>query len=335
LAGVIGLGVHMARIPFEEAAGLARLAEDSGFTRVCCGDNMTETFTIVGGLGAVTRTAQIHTSIVTWTRTPVITALAAATSAQLTKGRFALGLGTMPKAWSEDYHGIDYSRPIARMRDYVGAIRAALVAGPEQPADYEGEFYSFRSYRPLAPPTGYRIPITLGVIRPQMSRLAGEIADGVVVDSMQSIPWIRDVLLPRFEEGLRRSGRTRGEFELGAAAICAVAEDRATARDLARGTIAFYLVTPYLRDVLEHHGFADAYDRGRAALERGDREAAVAAMHDGVVDAIAVTGTPDDVREQVSRFEGVVDWLRITPPHGNSIPVLVEQARRLIETLAR
>ena len=117
----LAAGLQLARIPFAEASPLARAAEDAGFSKVTVGDNMTEGFTLVGALGAVTRTAQIHTSIVTWTRTPVLTALAAMTAAELTGGRFGLGLGTMPQAWSEDFHGIPYANPVGRMRDFIGA----------------------------------------------------------------------------------------------------------------------------------------------------------------------------------------------------------------------
>ncbi len=100
----LAVGLQLARMPFAEAVEIARAAEDAGFSKLTVGDNMTEGFTMVGALGATTRSAQIHTSIVTWTRTPVLTALAVTTTATttpaatLTGGRFGLGLGTMPRA---------------------------------------------------------------------------------------------------------------------------------------------------------------------------------------------------------------------------------------------
>jgi probable F420-dependent oxidoreductase len=330
----LAVGLQLARVPFAEAVALARAAEDAGFTKLTVGDNMTEGFTMVGALGAMTRTAQIHTSIVTWTRTPVLMALAATTAATLTGGRFGLGLGTMPRAWSEDYHGIPYANPVGRMRDYVGAIRAALSATPDAPVDYEGPFYRMRGYRPLLQPSEQRIPITLGVIRPRMSRLAGEIADGVCLDSMNSVEWTRDVLWPQLSAGLAASGRPRSAFEAGTAVISAIADDPREARDMARRTIAFYLITPYLKDVMTHHGCADAYDRGLAALERGDREAAARAIPDEIVEAIAVTGTPDEYREKLRRYVGVVDWVRLSPAHANPLPVVIDQARRIVAAVA-
>jgi probable F420-dependent oxidoreductase len=314
---------------------VARVAERAGFAKVCVGDNMTDAFTMVGAFAGVTERVELHTSVVTWTRTPVTTALAATTAAELTGGRFALGIGAMPKHWSEDFHGVPYERIVGRMREYVAAIRAAWSAAPDRPVDFDGEFYSFRRYAPLAPPTRHRIPITLGVIRPMMTRLAGEVADGVCLDSMHTVAWTRDVLLPKIDEGLARAGRRRDELSIGAAVICAVADDAAEARALARRTVAFYLLTPYLRDVLAHHGFGADYDRGAAALARGDVDGAAAAMHDEIVDTIAVVGTPEQVRDQLrDRYARLVDWVRLSPPHGNPTPVVREQGLRLIDAAA-
>lgn len=330
----LGLGLQLARIPFAEAAPIALAAEAAGFSKLTVGDNMTEGFTMVGALGAVTRSAHVVTSIVTWTRTPVLTALAATTAAELTGGRFGLGLGTMPREWSENYHSIPYANPVGRMRDYIGAVRTAIAASPEAPADYEGPFYRFTGYKPLQPPTQHRVPITIGVIRPKMSYLAGEVADGVCLDSMNSVEWTRDILWPAMSAGLAASGRPRSAFECGTNVITAIDDDTALARDMARRTIAFYLITPYLRDVMAHHGAEAHYDRGRALMEAGDREAAARAIPDEVVDAIAVTGTADEVRDKLRRWVGVADWVRLSPAHANPLPVVIEQAKRIVACAA-
>ena len=84
--------------------------------------------------------------------------------------------------------------------------------------------------------------------------------------------------------------------------------------------------------MLAHHGFADDYDRGAAALARGDIDGAAAAMHDEIVETIAVVGTPAEVREKLrDRYEGLVDWVRLSPPHGNPTEVVREQGLQLID----
>lgn len=324
-----GLGIQLR---FCEEVPVARAGEEAGLTRITVGDNMTDAFAMVGTFAAVTESAQIHTSIVNWTRTPATTALAASTCAKLTGGRFWLGLGAMPKHWSEEHHGVPYAHPVERMRDFVGAIRACWTATPTRPVDYEGPFYRFRGYTPMDVPAPEPVPITIGVIRPRMARMAGEFCDGVCIDSMHSLGYTKDVLLPEIEAGLAAAGRSRATFDISVATICAVADTEEQARDLARRTIAWYLVTPYLRDVMAHHGFAAEYDRGAAALRSGGVDAAQHEIHDEIVETIAVVGTPDSFREKLLRYDGgVVDWVRLSPSHGNPIPVVREQAIRLIE----
>lgn len=327
-----GLGIQLR---YCEEVPLARAAEEAGFTRVTVGDNMTDAFAMSGMFAAVTRTAEIHTSIVNWTRSPATTALAATTCAKLTGGRFVLGLGAMPRHWSEDHHGIPYDRPVARMRDYVGAIRAAWSAAPRRYVDFDSEFYALRGYDPMDQPYDGKIRITLGVIRPLMARLAGELCDGVCIDSMHSLGYTKDVLLPEIEKGWARGGRGREGFDISVAVICGIGDTEQEARDLARRTISWYLLTPYLRDVLEHHGFAAEYEAGAKALRDGGVDAAQQHMHDEIVDTIALTGTPSSFKEKLSRYDGVVDWVRLSPPHGNPVEVVREQAVRLIEAATR
>lgn len=326
--GTPGLGIQLR---FVEEVPVAAAAERAGFTRITVGDNMTDAFAMCGTFAAVTGTAELHTSIVNWTRTPATTALASSTIANLTGGRFVLGLGAMPKHWSEDHHGVDYAHPVARMRDYIAAIRACWSAKPGQPVDHTGDFYRLRGYSPMAQPSPYRIPITLGVIRPRMAYLAGEVADGVCIDSMHSLGYAQDVLLPQIEAGRKAAGRMGEPFDISVAVICAVGDTLQQARDLARRTISWYFLTPYIRDVLAHHGFADEYDRGARALADGGVDAAQREIHDEIVETIAVVGTPDTFRDKLSRYDGVVDWVRLSPPHGNPVNVVREQAVRLIE----
>jgi probable F420-dependent oxidoreductase len=323
-----GLGIQLR---FVEEVPVATAAEQAGFTRVTVGDNMTDGFAMCGTFAAVTEAAELHTSIVSWTRTPATTALASSTVAKLTGGRFVLGLGAMPKHWSEDHHGVDYARPVDRMRDYIGAVRACWAATPQQPVDYEGEFYRLVRYAPMDQPSPHKIPITLGVIRPRMSYLAGEVADGVCIDSMHSLGYAQDVLLPQIEAGRVAAGRTGDPFDVSVAVICAVGDTLQEARDLARRTISWYLLTPYLRDVLAHHGFAEEYDKGSRALAEGGVDAAQHHIHDEIVETIAVVGTRDTFREKLSRYDGVMDWVRLSPPHGNPVSVVREQALRLVE----
>src|SRR5262249_34442267 len=162
--------------------------------------------------------------------TPVTTALAAATVAELSGGRYRLGIGAMPRAWSEEWHDVDYSRPVERMRDYVAAIRTAWRQRPGAPVSHAGPFYRFRHYaRDPAPPDEVPVPIYLAALRPRMSALTGEIAEGVILNVQHTKDWLRDVLWPALYEGLERGGREAADLDVGILVMCVVDDDRAAA----------------------------------------------------------------------------------------------------------
>lgn len=336
----IGVAVGHAGAPFEESLALARAAEEAGLDAVCVGDANVETFTAAAALATVTARATIVSGIATWTRTPVTAAHAAKTIANISGGRYRLGLGPMPKAWSEDWHGVDYARPVERMRDYVGAIRAALAAGPAAPATHEGAFYAIRNFtgKPMVPE--HEVPIDLAATRPRMTELAGEIADGVLFNTMASPEWLARDGGDALARGLERGGRSRRDLTVGVLRICTVDDDPARAYDLARPGLAFYWGIPYFADALRFHGFdeelaaADALAR-REASTGFDWAARVAAVSDRMVRTMCIAGTPEQVRLRVRDYEGHCDWLELAGSVGNPPDVAREQTARIIETFRR
>lgn len=329
----VGVVVGHAGARLRDAVEDAVLAEQAGLGLVATGEHAWEGFVILGALAARTERVELFTTS-NWTRTPVTTALAVTTVNELSEGRLRLSLGAMPRGWSENVHGIDYARPVERMRDYVAAMRAAFTALPGEPAAHEGPFYSFHGYdRPNCPrpfPEGIYQSVTL----PAMTRLAGEIADGIVLNLMQSPEWIEAVALPALGDGLAASGRSREHVDLAILRMCAVDDDPRVAYDLLRRGLSFYFHVPYFRDVLEHHGFHDELELGTAAAARRDAEAMAAAVTDRVVDAVGLAGTPGQVREQLRRYEQLVDVVQVMAPLEHSPEITREQTHRIISVLA-
>ncbi len=279
------------------------------------------------------RSIELFSSVANWSRSPVTLALAGSTLADLSGGRYRLGLGASPKDWSEGWHGVSYERPVERMRDLVGAIRAAWSSRPGSPIDYEGEVYSIRDYE-HALPAAAPVPLYLGVTRPAMTRLGGAIADGVIFNLMHSVDWLEQKTLPALHEGLEDASRGRTDIDIGMLAVGAVSSDPAHARDLARPGLGFYFSVPYFRDVLEFHGFTDELEAGLAAAERRDEAAMTRAASDRVVDAFALAGTPDDVRRRLGSYADLVDWVEVMPPLGLGPADTREQTIPLIEALS-
>lgn len=329
----IGVAVGHAGAPFSESLELARTAEEAGLDAVCVGDANVETFTAAAALATVTSRVTIVTGIATWTRTPVTAAHAAKTIANISGGRYRLGLGPMPKAWSEEWHGVDYARPVERMRDYVAAVRAALDATPESPRDHTGPFYGFTGFtgKPMVPE--HRVPIDLAATRPKMTELAGEVADGVLFNTMASPEWLAQDGWDALGRGLERSGRNRSALDVGVLRICTVDEDATKAYDLARPGLAFYWGIPYFVDALRFHGFEEEIAEGeRLAAGPFDWIARCSAVTDRMVETMCIAGTPAQVRERVKDYEGVVDWLELAGSVGLAPEVAREQTARIIET---
>lgn len=314
-----------------DALDLARMAEKAGFGILAVGDAFGDSFATLGAVSTVTEKPELFAAIATWTRTPVMTAFSSNTLTELSGGRFRLGFGAMPRDWSEQWHRVDYAKPVDRMRDYVAAIRTARAAKPGSPVDHHGPFYQFENYAPLTEQSS-PAPIYLGVTLPKMCALAGEVAEGVIFNGVHTARWLHEVSLPALDEGARRAGRKRSDLDIAQLIFCAIADDERTAFDLARPAVAFYFGIPYMQSLLRHHGWDRQLERGLAALNKGDFTGAFAEVSDEMVDAITIAGTPAQVRDKVRRYAGLVDWLQITPPIGQPGPMIRTLTERIITT---
>jgi alkanesulfonate monooxygenase SsuD/methylene tetrahydromethanopterin reductase-like flavin-dependent oxidoreductase (luciferase family) len=319
---------------FREHVTLAQDAERRGFDLVTTGDNGAETFALLGALAVATERVELVASVAGWTRTPATMARGASTVSMLSGGRFTLGLGPTPKAWVQGWHGMEFDPVVPRMREYVTAVQACLAATPESPTDLVGKWFSttgFTNWGLEAPPT----PVALGVTLPRMTELAGELCDGAMLNSIVPLEMISTAARERLEAGRSRGSRTDAPFRIGIGRFAGVDDDRATAYDICRTQIAFYFQIPYFAAVLETYGFEAELAAGTAAVAAGDRNAAIAAVSDRLVDALGIAGTPAEARERLQAYAGQVDWVVLTG--AMNLPPEVGRAHtaRILEVFSR
>ena len=317
-------------VSLREALVFAERAERAGFGISAVGEGWEDNYALVGALAARTDHVKIVSAIATWTRTPVAAALAATTSAELSCGRYRLGLGAIPREWSENWHEIAYDDPVERMRDYVMAIRAAWQSRPGIPVSYSGNYYAFSGYERPSPPPSDPIPLYLGASRQRMTELAGEIADGVIFSSMLTAGLLEKMSWPALERGLERSCRTRKDFEVGSVIFCSIDDDVAQARDMMRLCVAYHAAR--FPDLALKAGFSDQLDLIVPAIKAGDSAAAASAVTDQMVEEIAVVGTAKGVREELMRYKGLIDWPVLMPPIGLTPENSRNQIERIIDT---
>ena len=310
----VGLQVNGEQVSIAEVVAFGKAAEAAGFDTVWSGEAWRDGFVPLAAVAVATTRIGLGTNIAQWTRTLPNLDLATGDLQELSNGRFTLGLGPMPKEWNEEWHGISYEQPLRRMREYVTALRLLRTASLANPVTFEGDVFTIRNYIRFNGPLAAPPPTLLAVTRFGMARLAGEIADGVMLNSIISNEYAREVVLPMVDEGARAAGRTVADLHIVGSPITAVAETTERARDLARHQLAFYAgVVPYIDGVARFYGRYDEVMAAKAAFWRNPLEA-VALIPDDLVEKMTVYGTPDEVRDQIGRFEGYCDEVSLVTP---------------------
>jgi alkanesulfonate monooxygenase SsuD/methylene tetrahydromethanopterin reductase-like flavin-dependent oxidoreductase (luciferase family) len=205
-----------------------------------------------------------------------------------------LGLGVSHRPVVEGWHGQSIDSPAQEMREYVAIVRA-ILRGEEPPAGKKWQTGFRLSGLDLAPD----LPIYVAALSPGMLRLAGEIADGVLL-WLCNPDYIRTVVVPEVTKGREAAGKKLDGFDVVAAVPSAATDDVAAAYEVLRGDLIPYFALPFYRAMIERSGFAgDLADYDAAA---GDVNAMKRAISDDFLAALAAVGRPSDVRDGVQRY---------------------------------
>lgn len=297
--------------PLAEVAAVARRAEEEGLAGVWTAETSHDPFLPLALAAESTERLELGTAIaVAFARSPLVVASTAWDLARLSNGRLILGLGSQVRAHVERRFGMPWSgRPVAQMREYLTVLHAAWDAWQRgtRPA-FRGEFYRFTLMSPFFNPGPIdhpAVPIYLAGVGAGMTRLAGEVADGLIVHPLHSRPYLADIVLPAVHAGAAAAGRDPGSVTVAASVIMATTDAEVAA---ARSSIGFYASTPTYRSVLDHHGWADVADAlaGHARHGRWDEMALL--VTDDMLDAFAVVASPAELRSSLERrAEGLID----------------------------
>lgn len=316
------LGVTLPSInqAYSSLPELAALADQAGFDSVWNYEVYRNPFAINALCAATTKNVQLATGLATGAaRSPVEMANAAADVDELSGGRALVGMSTGAAGFADCLHGVDVSRPLPKMREYIQCMRAAWdYLGSGEPREVAGEFYHFQS--PPFNPWGLReltrpnIPIYLGALRPGMSRLAGATADGVL-GYLMSARYAQQQWLPIVAEGAERAGRAPAEVDSTLEVLTSVDEDREAAMRLARINVGLYVAHPVSDAMVEFEGLSEDRDAVAQALMSEGPMALAHTTSDALVKAFSITGTPDEAREQLAAFEEAVDHVVLHIPY--------------------
>jgi probable F420-dependent oxidoreductase len=229
-----------------------------------------------------------------FTRGPALLAQSAAGLADAAPGRFVLGVGTSSNVIVERWNGLAFEKPYERTRDTVRFLRRALT-GEKIKEDYET--FSVKGFR-LAQVPAEQPPILIAALRPGMLRLAGREGDGAIINWLG--PDDVKTVVPIVHEAAAKAGRPTPE--VAARIFVAPIDDAETVRNFGKFAIAAYLNVPVYAEFHRWLGRGDQLRGMWDAWSAGDRQAALAAIPDEVVDDLIVYGTPEACRERVQEY---------------------------------
>jgi probable F420-dependent oxidoreductase len=281
----------------------------------------------LAAIAAATKRVKVGTGIAyAFMRTPMLAATGAMDIDEISGGRMILGLGSGTKTMNENWYSMPFNDPPApRMKDAIGLIRAAFAAQKGGGLTYDGPYYKVKIPQ-FSRPGAARpdIPIAIAAVNRGMIRAAASVANGLVGHPIYTRKYIAETVLPELQDSL---------CVLLPYVICSVANDTAQARNEARMQIAFYYTTRLYHSILKPHGWEGIGETIAAAFRKGDFAAMAAAVPDEMVDAIAIAGRPDEVRDQLKQWEALADHVLLYSPSVGMKPGRVaENVDAIIDT---
>jgi F420-dependent oxidoreductase-like protein len=301
------IGVHLRHWEHtpHDVAALAKLAEDVGLDSVWVSETWgSDAVALAAWIAAHTSRIAIGTGVLQMpARTPAAAAMAGLTLDHLSGGRLRLGLGVSGPQVAEGWHGVPFGSPLARTREYVALVRAALAR--EAPLALDGEVYTLpvpggqgKSLKLNVQPLRADVPIYLAAMGPKNVALAAEIADG----------WLPLLFCPEHPDVFDLP-ELPASFDVAPMVLTAIGDDLAAARDEVRPQIALYVGAygsrdeNFYADLVRRYGFEAEVDAIQDAALDGRLADATAAVPDALVDALTLVGPAARVRDRLQAYE--------------------------------
>ncbi|MEW2504089.1 LLM class flavin-dependent oxidoreductase [Amycolatopsis sp. NPDC047767] len=296
---------------------------------------------VLGFLAGRTSRLQLGSGIMqVGVRTPVAVAQAALTLADMSGGRFSLGLGPSGPQVMEGLHGVPFAKPLTRMRETVEIVRSAFAG---EKISFSGKAFEIPlpgEARPmrLSSKPNEDIPIHLATLSPKMLELTGEVADGWLGTSF--VPEGASAYFSHLDAGLAKSGRVRGDLDVCQGAEVAFASDEDELRTMVgsrKKELAFSLggmgsaSTNFYNDAYSRQGWADVAAEVRDRWQAGDRDGAASLVTDEMVLGTTLIGTEDMVRARLRVWRDAgVDTVRLYPS-GDSLDARLSTLGRALD----
>jgi probable F420-dependent oxidoreductase len=304
----------------------AKRAEAVGYDAVWTAETSHDPFFPLVLAAEHTERVELGTAIaVAFARNPMVLANIAYDLQAYSGGRFLLGLGSQIKPHIEKRFSMPWSKPAARMREMILAIRAIWDSWNNgTKLEFRGDFYQHTLMTPFfnpGPNPHGNAKIFLAAVGDKMTEVAGEVCDGILIHGFTTERYMREVTMPAVERGLAAAGRSRADFEIKYPGFVVTGRDDGEVKKASQGTrqqIAFYGSTPAYRPVLELHGWGDLQTELNSLSKQGEWVKMAELIDEDVLNAFAVVTEPDKVADEiVGRYGDMVDRFSFYAPYAS------------------
>lgn len=320
---LLDVAVSVEGNPLPTTAGFARAADEVGFAGLWTPETAHNGFLPLVLAAEHSRRLSLGTAVaIAFPRSPMVTAQVAWDLAAMSRGRFILGLGTQVRAHIERRFSAQFDQPVARMRDYILALRAIWNCWQTgEPLRYRGQFYQHTLMTPFFNPGKIEhphVPIYIAGVNSGLAQLAGELCEGFHAHPFNSAKYLREQLRPQIAAGAAKSGRDPSACSVAGSAFVITGADtaqREQLRALVRQQLSFYASTPSYRPVLECHGWGEVGEQ-LSQLAAQQRWAEMPALiSEEMLATFAVEADPADLGPAVyERFNGLLDRVSLYMP---------------------
>ena len=300
---------------------LAQLAETRGFESVWVAETRLtrDGITPCAAIAMATTRLTIATGIVNvYTRGAVLTAVSFVSLDEVSQGRIIMGLGTGSPLVLKP-QGVAFHKPLTRLRETIKVVQA-LIRGDA--VTYTGETIQVTEAKLEMTPLRRHIPLYLGVTGPKALELAGEQADGVILNAFLPTSYVERALV-RVEAGAKRAGKRLAEVDISGAVVVSVDPDATRAKDRCRRLIGLYLAL-FPNIAQETHLPEALIQQVRAAFHQEGPEAAAAYIDDEVVESLTASGTPAECRRKIEAYRAAGVQLPILFPVDPNVHMAIE-----------
>ncbi len=291
----------------------------------------TDAFTPLAMAAAWTERMRLGTAIAsTFTRAPATLAMSALAMAEAAPGRFCLGLGTASETIVRDWNGLSFDKPLTHTREVAALVREALAGGRVSSTLHTASMQGFRLSRPVPAP----VPIYVAALRAGMLRLAGETADGVIINWLP--PWDVPKVIGVMRDAATAAGRDPNDVDVACRVFVVMHDDIETARAAGRRLIAAYLNVPVYRKFHIWLGNERLYGPMWEKWDAGDRRGAIAALTDEAVDALVAVGDAARCRAHMEAYvdQGVTTPIMLFAPAAADVPGQARESWEMLRSLA-